>query len=287
MQTILILAAIAPAAVLLILVYRADRLEKEPFSLLISLVLLGIPITIVAAVVEQIGDMFLSSWSSPGSVVYDVLMYFGVVAMTEEAVKYLLLRWRTWNNRNFNCSFDGVVYAVFVSLGFALWENIAYVLQFGLGNALARALTAVPGHACFGVFMGTWYGMAKRSSLLGREDQSYRERWLSFLIPSLLHGAYDYIAITRMEELWWLFLLFIAALFIISIRLVKKLSKEDGYMVRPGYPQSATPGDGAYPYRYQPPYQPGRGGMGPSDPNWKNTDWDDIDWGSSSGDGQY
>ena len=94
-------------------------------------------------------------------------MYFGVVAFSEEGAKYFLLKRRTWNSAAFNCQFDGVVYAVFVSLGFALWENISYVLMYGLSTALVRAVTAVPGHACFGVFMGVWYGLAKR--LHGRE----------------------------------------------------------------------------------------------------------------------
>ena len=244
MQAILILAAIIPAAVLLILIYRADRLEKEPFSLLIALVLFGILATLVAPVAEQLGDILMCSIVGPGTMLYDLLLYFGIVAVSEEAVKYLLLRWRTWSSPHFNCSFDGVVYAVFVSLGFALWENIGYVLQYGFGTAIARAITAVPGHACFGVFMGTWYGMAKRWSLAGQEDKSYRDRWLAFLIPTLIHGAYDYIAISHMDDLWWLFLLFIAGLFVVSIVLVKKLSKNDNYMMRP----SVMPPYGASPY---------------------------------------
>lgn len=88
------------------------------------------------------------------STAYNVLLYFVVVALSEEGFKYLLLKKRTWYSSEFNCQFDGVVYAVFVALGFALWENISYVLMYGLGTAAVRAVTAVPGHACFGVFMG-------------------------------------------------------------------------------------------------------------------------------------
>ena len=51
-------------------------------------------------------------------------MYFGIVAIAEESSKYIFLRHRTWNNPEFNCTYDGVIYAVFTSLGFALWENI-------------------------------------------------------------------------------------------------------------------------------------------------------------------
>ena len=98
--------------------------------------------------------------------IYDALLYFGVVAVSEEGFKFLLLHRRTWRESEFDCCFDGVVYAVFLSLGFALWENIRYVLAYGFATAVARALTAVPGHACFGVFMGAWYGAARREAAL-------------------------------------------------------------------------------------------------------------------------
>lgn len=73
----------------------------------------------------------------------------------------MFLHARTWRNPNFNYRFDGIVYAVFVSLGFAAFENIQYVLHYGLSVALPRAIFAVPGHMSFAVFMGLFYGRAK------------------------------------------------------------------------------------------------------------------------------
>ena len=132
-------------------------------------------------------------------------------------------------SRNSTAAF-GVVYAVFLSLGFALWENIRYVLAYGFGTAIARALTAVPGHACFGVFMGAWYGAAKREALSGKRQKSRWLRFLAFLVPCLLHGAYDFIATTRLLEYGWLFLPFVAGLFLVSVGLVRHLSRGDRYI---------------------------------------------------------
>ena len=151
---ILIAAAVIPAIFLLVHVYRADKLETEPAPLLISLVLYGIAATFIALLLERFGSWLLGRYFPENSTPYNVLMYFGVVAFSEEGAKYFLLKRRTWRSAAFNCQFDGVVYAVFVALGFALWENISYVLMYGLSTALVRAVTAVPGHACFGVFMG-------------------------------------------------------------------------------------------------------------------------------------
>ena len=249
MNSVLILAAVVPAAVLLWKVYQADRLEREPLSLLLGLVFWGVVATELAALSEQAGILLLErllrpeqtvawkiNWAPVGAVssrhdvLYDVLLYFGVVAISEEGIKYLLLRFRTWNHPEFNCTFDGVVYAVTLSLGFALWENIHYVLSYGFSTAVARAVTAVPGHACFGVFMGTWYGLAKRASLRGQAGKSLLLRLPALGIPMLLHGVYDYIAAARIQELGWVFLPFVAVLFVVSWQLVRLMSRRDGYI---------------------------------------------------------
>lgn len=162
------------------------------------------------------------------SPLYDILLYFGVVAFSEEGAKYFMLRRRSWQHPEFNCQYDGVVYAVFVSLGFALWENISYVLHYGFQTAVVRALTAIPGHACFGVFMGVFYGIAKKYEARGVPDTAMTFRMLAVLFPALLHGAYDYIA--SMENGDWYFVIFIAVLFALSYFLVSRMSRRDQYI---------------------------------------------------------
>ena len=121
MNPILIAAAVVPAVFLLIRVYRADRLEPEPSGLLLSLILRGVFATVIAMVLEELRSALLGSVYAENSLPYNVIMYFVIVAFSEEGAKYILLRRRTWCSDAFNCQFDGVVYAVFVSLGFALW----------------------------------------------------------------------------------------------------------------------------------------------------------------------
>ena len=226
---ILIAAAVIPAVILLIDIYRRDRLEKEPRRLLISLVVLGVVSTVLAVVTEYIGSFLLGLVLTEDSIAYNAVMYFIVVACSEEGTKYILLRRKTWKSPEFNCQFDGVVYAVFVSLGFALWENIGYVAAYGLSTALTRALTAVPGHACFGVFMGAWYGMAKRYENEKNEKKCRQSRRLAFWLPVLIHGTYDFIATFNTIHAGWIFLAFVIILFIVARHRVKKLSEQDQY----------------------------------------------------------
>ncbi|MBR4149903.1 MAG: PrsW family intramembrane metalloprotease, partial [Firmicutes bacterium] len=191
---ILVAAAVIPAIWLLRYVYRMDRIEAEPRQLIISLAAKGIIATFCAMATEYIGTFVLGLFFTEGSLIYNALMYFIVVALSEEGFKYFFLKRFTWNNPEFNCTFDGVVYAVSVSLGFALWENIGYVFMYGLDTALLRAVTAIPGHACFGVFMGVFYGAAKRYEVYMQEAHAGFYRKLAVIFPVIIHGAYDFIA---------------------------------------------------------------------------------------------
>lgn len=227
---ILIAAAVLPAIALMVFVYREDRMEKEPWPLLLSLLAQGIISTSLAVFTERLGTKLLGGLLSPNTLIYQVIFNFLVVGLSEEGFKYLLLKRRTWLSPAFNCQFDGVVYAVFVSLGFALWENIDYVVMYGFSTALVRAVTAVPGHACFGVFMGAWYGLAKRYENYGYPEKSRRCRTLAVPLPTLLHGAYDLIATLEHSALSWGFAGFILALFAAALYAVKKLSREDRFI---------------------------------------------------------
>ena len=229
---LLIAAAVVPALVLLTYIYRKDHIEKEPNSLLVRLLLWGIVSTFLAVVTESLGASALAFFLPGGEAhpAYGFWMFFVIVGLSEEGFKYLVLRWRTWNSPYFNCRFDAVVYAVFVSLGFALWENIGYVLMYGLGAALMRAITAVPGHASFGVFMGAYYGLARRSANQGQTGLSAFWRLLALLIPTLLHGMYDYIAVNETAAFSTTFILFVLIVFITSFVLVKRLSDRDEFI---------------------------------------------------------
>ena len=60
LNPILIAAAVIPAVALLVKVYRADRLERESWVLLISLVIGGVIATALAKVTVRAGDFLLN-----------------------------------------------------------------------------------------------------------------------------------------------------------------------------------------------------------------------------------
>lgn len=227
---ILAAAAVIPAVFLLVKVYQADKIEKEPPALIWSLAGLGVLSTFCAIVTETIGDSLLQQYLPEGSLSYNIWMYFIIVALSEEGFKYLFLHLKTWNSREFNYQFDGVVYAVSVGAGFALFENLEYVFSYGLATAAVRAVTAVPGHVCFAVFMGTWYGGAKRYANCGEREKSGLYSFMALLIPVLMHGSYDFIASSESAASSAVFLIFIILMFYLSWRTVSIDSAKDEYI---------------------------------------------------------
>jgi RsiW-degrading membrane proteinase PrsW (M82 family) len=222
---LLMAAAIVPAVFLMVQVFKTDRLEPESPQMLTRLVIGGVISTLIAMALEWVGSFALDMVFPEESVPYYAWMYFAVVGPAEEGAKYFMLKRRSWRDPEFNCQYDGVVYAVFVSLGFALWENISYVMSYGVGVAVVRALTAIPGHACFGVLMGIFYGIAKKYDRQGKGGPSRTFRILAFIIPAFTHGMYDYIATVDTGNAY--FITFIAIVFVVCFILVQKMSKAD------------------------------------------------------------
>ena len=224
---IYILAAVLPAVILLRYIYRTDTVEKEPPGLLFRLLLMGVVAALGSGVFELLGQTILNALVDQGSPVYTVLLAFLVVALVEEGMKFLLLKRSTWYHPAFNYRFDGIVYAVFVSLGFAAFENIQYVFQYGLSVALPRALLAVPGHMSFAVFMGLFYGRAKLC-------EAYDYRWgvkrnlvTGYLMAVFLHGVYDTCAMLGTSLATVLFLLFVVVMYLWVYRTLKREAATD------------------------------------------------------------
>lgn len=181
----LLIASITPVMIFMYLVYRRDKL-KEPRALLLkcffggflALILTLIIDEPIAPIAETIGNPFWKAF-------FDA---FCIAAIPEEFSKFLILYWVIWRSKHFDQYYDGILYAIFVSLGFALVENILYVMEGGMGVAIARAILAVPGHGFFAVLMGYYFSLAKFHT--GGEKN--RLLLMSLAMPILFHGLYDF-----------------------------------------------------------------------------------------------
>lgn len=182
----LLLFAIVPVFLIILYIYFKDKYEKEPKRLLFYNFLLGAIVSIIITTVLYYAFDIVLPLPNETSVLQQFIKAFVVVALTEEFSKYIIVRYYAQRNKEFNEPFDGIVYAVMVSMGFAATENIFYVLEGGYQTALIRAFTAIPAHATFGILMGFYMGRAKFS------NNKLALNLVGLLSATLFHGAYDF-----------------------------------------------------------------------------------------------
>ena len=217
----LLVLALAPVVIIAAYIYFRDKYEKEPLRLLLFALLAGgltvIPILFLEGFLDRFTVRFpwllAAAWKA-----------FAVAAFSEELFKYLALYLLIWKSPEFNEKFDGIVYAVYVSLGFAAVENVLYVMDGGLNTGIMRAITAVPAHAIFGITMGFYFGLAK---FYEKQRQSLKQKALLF--PILLHGIYDFILFTEIGWLTIVFVGFVVYLYISGLKRLRELSKQSIY----------------------------------------------------------
>ncbi|MBN2485881.1 MAG: PrsW family intramembrane metalloprotease [Bacteroidales bacterium] len=218
----LLIIALAPVFIIALYIYFRDKYEKEPLGLLIVSLLVGsilpLPVIIAGKLLSNIlPDNMPGGWPA----FYEAFILAG---FNEELFKYLALLLLIWRNRNFNEKFDGIVYAVFISLGFAGIENIMYVFGHGATTGYIRALVSVPAHALFGVTMGFYFGLAKFYPQ-GRNAMLLK----AFLYPVLLHGFFDFILMLGNYRLMVLFVPYVIFLYVFGLQKMKNLSNRSVY----------------------------------------------------------
>jgi len=217
----LLILSLAPVLIIAGYIYFRDKYEKEPIRLLIFALLAGALTVIPILFLEQFLDKFTELFPGLMAAAWKA---FVVAGFSEELFKYIALYLLIWKSPEFNEKFDGIVYAVFVSLGFAGVENVLYVMEGGMTTGIMRAITAVPAHAIFGITMGFYFGLAKFY-----EKERSQLKTKALLYPIILHGFYDFILFTGIEWLTIVFVAFVIFLYISGLKRIKKLSDQSIY----------------------------------------------------------
>ncbi len=220
--------AVVPPLLLIVYIYRKDRVEKEPIGLLLKLVVLGAISVLPAAFLETIGDSVLANFYEQGSTYFNLIECFLIIGVAEEGLKYLILKKVTWKHPAFNFRFDAIVYAVCVSLGFAMAENIMYVTMMGgISTGVIRAFTAIPAHAINAIYMGYYVGQAKLCHKYGEVSGEILDLRMAFFVPVFLHGFYDFCAVQATEFFTVCFIIFVIIMDILAVTRIRRSSKND------------------------------------------------------------
>lgn len=213
----ILMGAVAPGISLLTYFYLKDRYNPEPIRLVAKMFLLGMLIVFPTMVIQR--GMVLSTSDS------NLLLAFGISGLVEEFVKWFVLYHMIFNAKEFDEPYDGILYAVATSLGFATLENIIYAATVAstFQGLLLRALLPVSGHALFGVVMGYYIGLAK----FGKRPRKMLA--FSLLFPVLWHGSFDYIMLATKQSWMWFIVPFMAVLWVRSIRKVNRANSRSPF----------------------------------------------------------
>lgn len=172
--------------------------------------------------------LFWQSWVSTTVFVQNIniwktfIIAFGVVAVTEELAKSLVVYLYPYRQSFFNKQWDGIIYSATAAMGFASVENFLYAYQNDWFNLFVRAFTAVPLHAALGVIVGYYFGLAK---FYTKKKWFYILRGLLIVIG--LHGLYDFFIDQKIHEnLIGAALLVLGLAVGLAVKLVKKSRKD-------------------------------------------------------------
>jgi len=124
----------------------------------------------------------------------NIILYFGLIAPTEEFVKFLAIRWAILKSSKINQLVDGLKYGLIAGLGFATIENILYLLNADSNlsrtfwsTLIARTILATPAHAIYsgilGIYIAKWY----------TEKNKILQLLKGLIIAIFIHGLYDFL----------------------------------------------------------------------------------------------
>ncbi len=221
MKIDLLILAVIPVAIFIWWIRLKDRYEKEPIIKLISYFILGIVVSILAIIFE----LYLNKVDIFMGVIKDLYIAFFITAFTEEGIKAIILIPILVKDKDFNEKIDGIVYSVFLSLGFSTVENIIYLMRESsdlyLQLGITRGLISIPSHIMFAITMGYYISKYKFE-----EDKKKRNKYLAYsiIIPILLHGVFDFILMIGYRWAIIVFIVYIIFLWKVNLDKIDKFT---------------------------------------------------------------
>ncbi len=176
-------------------IVKWDSLKPEPYANLKQVFIYGMLFAFPVAIVETILKNFFEMLGIKSILILNLINAFFIAALCEEYGKMKIVLNKVYKDAAFDEHVDGIVYSVMASMGFALVENILYILpsKDAITVGILRALTAVPMHAIATGIMGYYIGLS-----IFQKSFKMREMYvLKGLLASIfIHGIYDFAAFT-------------------------------------------------------------------------------------------
>ena len=210
------LAAIIPMSIYLVLIWKFDYYDREPFKLVFINYLWG---ALGAIVLALIGSFLLSLIASLFIKDDIQLSKFGsiiVAPIVEEITKGLFLL-ITITSKRFDNITDGIVYGGAIGLGFGMTENFLYFVTYGesvpnwILLVIIRSLFSAVMHCVSTATLGAFLGSAKFKS----SNKKIYFGLAGLFIAMLIHAIWNFsLSFERVAPIGFLFMLVSVIIFI-------------------------------------------------------------------------
>jgi RsiW-degrading membrane proteinase PrsW (M82 family) len=240
------LLAVLPGILLFAVVWKLDKVEKEPPVLLLKLFGFGV-LSILAAILLRtlLIKLLTPVFYGDTSLRFVFVDAFFVTALIEVGAKYLVLRLTAWKDRAFNYTFDAIVYAVTASVGFVTGENIVYLIKYGSDLEPVRLLLPLISQIILAVYMGYFFGLAKVDEAQGNTRGKRTHLIEAFCVPFAMQGLYEFCLGGRRTSMYILFAVYVLLITGSSIYFFLRLSKGDSAIPGGKGPDSGKKADAA------------------------------------------
>ena len=187
------LAAIVPMSIYLVLIWKFDRYDREPFKLVLINYMWGALGAIVLALLGSLFFTFIASLFIRDSVQLSRFGAIVVAPIVEEITKGLFLL-ITIANKKFDNITDGIVYGGAIGLGFGMTENFLYFVTYGesLANwimlVIVRSLFSAVMHCVSTATLGAFLGLAKFKTPAKKVVYAF----IGLMIAMLIHSIWNF-----------------------------------------------------------------------------------------------
>src|SRR5271169_2568942 len=203
--TVIGTAALAPALLVLWLVVATDERPGPPARVWTAFVLGAASISLLGLARAPFAKI-LAAPENPW--VTQALHAIFAVAAPEEIVKILVIIAVSARRPRTADPMDTVVYGAAAGLGFAAYENLAYLLQHKeMWQSLAalRSVLTVPFHGALGIIAGAYLAIARSGAALGAHRRHHDWAHISSRIlvlagPVALHAGFDFPLLTLQKN---------------------------------------------------------------------------------------
>ncbi len=188
--------------------YLQKDLHPEPKKMIVKVFLWGSVITIPVFFIqiglsELLGSLQALTFFKYYPIAVDIIKWFLIIALTEELLKYVIVRISALKSYALDEPLDAMLYMVVAALGFAAVENILYlfspiglmsfdaILEATIWITVIRFIGATFLHTLCSATLGYFVAMSFFDT-----KKRLQLTMIGILAATLLHGLYDFSIMT-------------------------------------------------------------------------------------------